>query len=267
MNKNNKILLILVATVLSIIPLKAQEETDLSTRYRAIFDYKIDDGLHAKFSEELRLNQNFGFESNFMDVSLSYKISEWLRTECGYVFIAKQDISKTGEKEMDLRHRLRIDINGTYKVGSFKLSLRERFQGTYFTKSINEYQKSKVPIILRTRLKASYKFYTIPFEPYAAVEYSTLMNGAKWDNHWMDTDKYMTSKFEGHNHVYLNKTRYVAGVEWQLDARSSVDFYAFYDKKTDWEIDSNKEGTALKLPVTIEKTNSLIIGFSYNYSF
>ena len=124
--------------------------------------------------------------------------------------------------------------------------------------------------VLRSRLKASYEFRTVPLEPYAYIEPRLLLNGVKWTPESLGAD-YESATFEGYKDAYFNRYRAALGIEWRLNSRNAIDFYCLYDKLYDKEIDARKEGSSkgiqLKMPITSFYSDRVSVGIAYKYSF
>ena len=256
-----------------------EDDSDaFGARVSAEVDYKIMKGMHVNVSEELRF---FGgshiLDRSYSQVGFSYKICDYLKAGVSYTAIAvhksKTEIPDTEEittNWTEWRHRVSGDLTASYKVGQWKFSLRERVQGTYKMRELNNYQQPQMGWVLRSRLKVAYKFRAVPLEPYAYFEPRLVLNGAKWSAE-STGDDYKKAEFLGHKDVYMNRYRGAAGLEWTLDKRSSLDFYVLYDNLYDKVIDARKEdskkGVQLKAPITGISSNRVSVGVSYKYSF
>lgn len=256
-----------------------QDDSDsFSTRISAEADYKVMRGLHIYASEELRLGGKDIMDRSYTELGTSYKINSHLKVALSYTAIAVYK-SETTELEnsmevirywYDWRHRFSADIIGSFRIGQWRLSLRERIQGTYKTRELNNYQQPQTTWVLRSRFKVSYRFRSAPFEPYVSFEPRLLLNGAEWSDDGM-SPLYEESVFIGHNDVYFNRFRGTAGVEWKLNSRHSLDFYGIFDYLRDKEIDARKEGsskgTILKTPIVWQTGYRVSIGVGYKFSF
>lgn len=268
--KRKMLVAALFAAILPLTSARGQENEDgtvFGTRVSAEADYKITKGLHLYANEELRFGGDFSFDRSYTGAGLSYKICSWLKSDIEYNAIAVAKTTDGGIGYTDWRHRGTVGLMASLKYGPWRFSVREKVQGTYRTKDINEFQKTRFLLESRTRLKVAYKFYSAPFEPYALCEMKVALNGPKWSAESFDTDLFDRAVWEGHNDVYVNRWRAEAGVEWLLDARSAIKFYCLYDRCMDREIDSNKEGTALKVPSVTLKSDRINVGVGYVFSF
>lgn len=279
-----KYLIIFISILcLSIIPsIQARADEDdsdaFTARISAEADYKIRKGLHVYASEEIRLGGTNIMDRSHTEIGISYKINPYLKTAVSYTAIAayKSEISEL-ENNMELvrywydwRHRISADITGSFKAGQWRFSLRERIQGTYKTRELNNYQQPQMGWVLRSRLKASYKFRSVPLEPYAFFEPRLLLNGAKWSEE-STTALYDEATFVGHKDIYINRLRGAIGLEWKLNKRHSLDIYCLYDYLRDKEVDATKEdskkGNYLKSPIIMKTGTRVSLGIGYSFSF
>lgn len=255
------------------LPAFADDDDDLATsfgtRYSVGIDKKIIKGLHVDFEEELRLDGISALDKSYTTLGVSWKVLPFLKIGAGYSAIGARsaDDLNPGSMVWDWRHRGTFDVTGTVKAGAWKFSLRERFQATYRTKTVNEWQQPKTAMVLKSRLKASYDFYRLGLEPYAFVEHRLLMNGAEWDSRSTHIYEYANSTFIGHSDVYTNRIRAQVGLEWDIDGQHAVEIYSLYDRITEKEIDAKKTKPVLKMPVTTTERNFIAIGIGYTFSF
>lgn len=241
-------------------------------------DYKIMKGMHVYASEELRFFGGSDFiDRSYSELGFSYKINDHLKVAVSYTAIAvnKKEVIMPDNEEITLqwtewRHRVSADLTASVKVGQWRFSLRERIQGTYKMRELNNYQQPQMGWVLRSRLKVAYKFRSVPFEPYAYFEPRLLLNGAKWSEESLGKN-YENASFLGHKDVYFNRYRCAAGLEWKLNKRNSLDFYMLYDHLYDKEIDARKEGSikgvVLKAPIHGISSDRISVGVAYKYSF
>lgn len=266
-----KIFIVLTAGLLTAAGAWAADDEfeSLGGRISAKADYQVMKGLHITAEEEVRLNSTNLLDRFYTSAGVSYKITDWLKIGAEYTAIGiYQNIEESGS--IDWRHRVSADLSGSVKFGRFKLSLRERAQGTYKTAEKNNYQQPQTEWVLRSKLKAEYKFRNVPLEPYIFFEPRLLFNGAKWSEESV-TEDYESATFLGHKDVYFSRLRSAAGVEWKLNPRHALDFYVLYDYYTDKDIDARKEGSKhgvqLKMPVSTLNSHKVSVGIGYKFSF
>lgn len=280
--KNRIYIAILFCASLFVSPQLAHADDDDSdafgVRLSGEVDYKIMKGMHVYASEELRFLGGTRFlDRSYTEAGFSYKVCDYLKAAVSYTAIAvsKSETVMPDTEEIttnwtEWRHRVTGDLTASVKFGQFKLSLRERVQGTYKMRELNNYQQPQMGWVLRSRLKLSYDFRTVPLEPYAYFEPRLVLNGSKWGPESAGDD-YKKAEFLGHKDVYMNRYRGAAGLEWKISKRNSIDFYALYDYLYDKEIDARKEGSdkgvALKRPITGLSSSRVSVGIGYKYSF
>lgn len=272
----------LICPALFAMPVELHADDDDSdafgTRVSAEAEYRIMNGMDLSVSEELRfLGGSRFFDRSYSQVGLTYRFCDYFKAGVSYTAIAvnKDKIVLTDDGEatenwIEWRHRVSADLIGSFKAGQWKLSLRERFQGTYRMSDLNNFQQPQMGWVLRSRLKVAYEFRSVPLEPYAYFEPRLALNGAKWSEESIG-ENYEDAEFLGHKDVYVSRYRGAAGLEWQLDRRSSIDFYVLYDSLYDKEIDARKEGSKkgvqLKAPITGVSSDRVSVGIGYKYSF
>ncbi len=216
-------------------------------RFSGEADYRITNGLNVFVSEEIRLLGGSSiFDRSYSQIGLSYKICDYLKASASYTGIAVNKVETgldgTDEQRIEWRHRFSGDLTASFRAGQWKFSLRERIQGTYKTRELNNYQQPQTGWVLRSRLKVAYKCRTVPLEPYAYFEPRLLLNGAKWGPESVGQE-YDDAAFLGHKDVYFNRYRGSAGLEWKVNRRNSFDFYCLFDHLYDKDIDARKEGS------------------------
>lgn len=258
---------LLVALLLAGATAFAQTETGARASVSA--DYKIRKGLHLSAEEEMRIDNNFGSVNSFRTgVQLSYKYRKAVKLGVGYTLI---NPFKAAEKVYyPPRHRFYADITGYLPLGNFQLSLKERLQYTLRTGEFNVYQNTPGALALKSKLTLKYKGWRT-VEPYAAFELRTALNdpwgtisGSSQTNSSGRT--YYVYTPAGYSHIYNNRYRADIGAEIQFDKRHSLTPYLLIDSCSDYEIDTNKEGTRLFSAAYVASLK-LSLCLSYTYSF
>jgi len=220
-------------------------ETDYDLRGRASvgIDWKISKGLHLNSGYELRASDMMSnIERHQLNVGIQYSPITHLDIGAGYYYIGQYN----SEKAFQPNHRLYLDLIGSFKFGVWKLSLRERIQMTHKTYDFNRYQKTPNLVELKSRLKLAYKGL-IHLEPYAFVEMRNCFNGPSFNADYDETsEKYSNYEFLGYSDAYINRLRGALGVEWNINAKHTIDFKLMSDWCKDKSIDTNAEGTKLK---------------------
>ena len=257
--------------------LHAQTEVDLDAevggRLAFSVDKKIAKGLHVSLEEEIRMDNNFQSFDRFMTtLAASYKVHPNIRIGLGYALI--NPYSSTNSAFKSERHRLMVDVTGSYRFGDWSLSLKERFQATYRSGDMNEYQNPRTALALKSRLKLTYKAFR-RWEPSVSVEVRNTLNApvikANYDGTHYLTDvgsqKGEAGWFlDGFNGWYVNRIRGTLGVEYKLSKNSLIEVALMADYLSDKVVDANAEGTKLK-SYTLETGFQGWIVAGYCYSF
>lgn len=257
--------------------LKAQTDVDLDPefggRLSVSVDKKLARGLHVSLEEEIRMDNNFSsFDRFHTTLGLSYKVNDYLKLGVGYAMINPYSSSNSAFKSS--RHRLMLDATGSLRFGDWRLSLRERFQATYRSGDMNEYQNPRTALTLKSRLKLSYKGLQ-RIEPYAYVELRNTLNAPVISASY-DGTNYLTSALSQYGEagwfidswsgVYVNRVRGSVGFDYRLSKASSIDVSLMADRIMDKVVDANAEGTKLK-SYTRETGFVGWINIGYSYSF
>lgn len=257
--------------------LKAQTDVDLDPefggRLSVSVDKKLARGLHVSLEEEIRMDNNFGsFDRFHTTLGLSYKVNDYLKLGVGYAMINPYSSSNSAFKSS--RHRLMLDATGSLRFGDWRLSLRERFQATYRSGNMNEYQNPRTALTLKSRLKLSYKGLR-RLEPYAYIELRNTLNAPVISASY-DGTNYLTSALSQYGEagwfidswsgVYVNRVRGSVGFDYRLSKASSIDISLMADRIMDKVVDANAEGTKLK-SYTRETGFVGWINIGYGYSF
>ncbi|MBQ6236790.1 MAG: DUF2490 domain-containing protein [Bacteroidales bacterium] len=257
--------------------LKAQTDVDLDPevggRLSVSVDKKLARGLHVSLEEEIRMDNNFGsFDRFHTTLGLSYKVNDYLKLGVGYAMINPYSSSNSAFKSS--RHRLMLDATGSLRFGDWRLSLRERFQATYRSGDMNEYQNPRTALTLKSRLKLLYKGLR-RLEPYAYIELRNTLNAPVISASY-DGTNYLTGALSQYGEagwfidswsgVYVNRVRGSVGFDYRLSKASSIDVSLMADRIMDKVVDANAEGTKLK-SYTRETGFVGWINIGYSYSF
>ena len=234
---------------LMMLPVGALAQSD---DFGTILSVEAEHKVNKQFSVGVEVEMRTRDDVKTMDrwsagVDASYRLTSWLKASAGYTFIYDNNEKYSYYDEDDVevtkgildvgtlkrsaeywgcRHRFQFSLTGSYKLGKFDFSLRERAQYTYkpertidhrtvyfdeneeeymaegFSDGISHTYKSKNKMVLRSRLQVEYKTKGFPITPYASVE---LFNG-------MD----------------LQKIRYTAGYDYKISKRHSMGLYYRY---------------------------------------
>ncbi len=250
-------------------------DPEFGARLSGTVDKKIARGLHLTFEGEARMDNNFqSFDRVQGTVGIRYKMFRGAKVGVAYALIAPYSTANSTFK--NLRHRLMVDASYSYDIGVWRLSLKERFQATYRSGDMNEYQNPRTALTLKSRLKLQYRGLWAVV-PYASVELRNTINApAIAARYNATTDEYLPAEgvssseagwfLDGFNSVYLNRVRGAVGVEWTLTRRSSVDLSLMADYVMDRVVDANSSGTILK-SYTYEHGLVGWLAMGYTYKF
>ena len=251
------------------------EDAEVGGRLSLGINKKIVKGLHVNLEEEVRFDNNFAsFDRFHTTLAVHYKVLPYLKVGLGYALINSYDA--TDAKFNTPRHRLFVDVMGSYRFGDWSLSLRERLQTTHRTDSFNEWQNPQNTWMLKSRLKLTYKGFR-RWEPYGSFELRNTLNAPVINATYNEaTDTWLTPAgsttgeagwfLEGFNGVDVNRLRGMLGVSYRLDRSSTLEVYLIADYTMEKELDANAKGTKLK-SYSIAKGFNGWVGASYSYTF
>lgn len=185
---------------------------------------KIRKGLNVSIEAEFRSRNDFRTaERVSLGASVSYKLLPWLKASGGYNLLFdnnREEITYNDDLSYNnwrpsywgVRHRFNVSLTASYKVRRVEFSLRERWQYTYrpekmidnFDFDEGEWEDHKVrgkgKNVLRSRLQAEWDIPRCKFDPFASVEF--------------------------HQSKYLDKTRFIVGVDHTI--KKTHDFKLYY---------------------------------------
>lgn len=233
-------------------PSQAQD-SDAGLVVSAGASHKINKKFSLGGEIEMRTRNNFKtFDRWAVALNASYKATQWLKLNAGYVLLINNYHEKTRfhsdnslntwqPSYWNAAHRVYASATATAQLGRFAISLRERWQYTYRpTTTQQRYDfddmewkdkeiESKSRHLLRSRLKVDYDIPKCKIDPFASVECF--------------------------NDMSLDKTRYTIGVEWKFLKNQSIDlFYRYQDVRLNDATDSSDD-------------DMHSIGLSYNLKF
>ena len=236
---------------------------DFQTRTSIGANWKIAKGLHLEGEYELRTKNNLSTVGRHTGtLGLTYKFPFGLKTGVSYSYIYNYG-TKKGWNPM---HRIDAQLGYTLKAGDWRFSLKETLRYTHKTESLNSYQENPDPIMLKSRLKVSYKGCK-RVEPYFLLEARNVLNDPVVNATWSTASKaYADYSFGGYGDAYFNRARGGLGLEWELGKHHALNFYGLVDYCYDKDIDVSKDGTTLK-SLTWEQSLNTILGVGYVFSF
>ncbi len=237
-------------------------------------DKKIVKGFHVSLSEEIRLDNNFcKFDRFHTTLALSYKVNSYFKVGVGYAMI--NPYSSTNKAFKKARHRFMVDATGSILAGNWKFSLKERFQMTHYSGDINEYQKPRNALALKSRFTVKY-YFSKKYSLYTYVEMRNYLNApviaAAYDGtNYLTTDDYEQKGdagwfLKGFNGGYINRLRGCLGTEIKIGKHNTINAFFQGDFVNDKVVDANAEGTKLK---SYNRERGFVgwLGFEYEFSF
>lgn len=261
-----KRLILLCAAVL--LPFAAGAQTvELGARASVGADYKIVKGLHLQAEEEIRTGVN-AFDSFRTTIELTYKPVKYVKVGTGYTLINSYSSSDQAFKSP--RHRFFLEATGYLPVGDFQFSLKEKLQLTHRTGDFNVYQNTPNLVASKTRLGVKYKGWK-KFVPGVSAELRVALNNPTIGTLGATgTTKSGKTYYEytpaGYDTADLDRLRLNLSGEIKFNKHHSLTPYVLVDFCSDYEIDTNSEGTRL-FSAQYNKYTALSAGLSYVFSF
>lgn len=230
----------------------------------------IPKSLVLNFQEELRFDENFSrLHRSYTSAGIEYKILPWLKVGAEYSFILNNSA------KWEIRHRGSFFLTESIRAGRWKFSLRERFQATHRTDSVNIYQTPKTELSLKTRLKVAYDVPGSHFEPYISAETRFLLNGVRPSRFiYYESSGRWANPYPEYSDAYLNRLRLKLGTGYKCSKNNDLDFYVIADLNYDLDIDFSSKGNQ-KTDNTSDTgyadylfvKNSYFIGLGISYTF
>lgn len=199
---------------------------DRDTDLGASFSFEVQKELSRKFTlsfeEEIRLVTNdTGFDRNALTAGLTYFfLDKRMKLGAAYCYLYMYNDKHYYEH----RHRYYATLSYKQPLGSFDLSWRGRFQGTYRDENRGEYRVNP-KYILRNRLELEYTIFGSPWKPFISAEGACTTNDPRG------------------NEFY--RIRYLAGVNWRLNRTDYVGFNLRFDQYFQTSDDPNLIGIGI----------------------
>ncbi len=183
------------------------QTTDFGAIVGAGYSGKIVKGFGYSVEGEVKTGGNF-IEFNRFKVSGGLGYSFWksrFKVSADFDYILKN-------RETYLENRYRVSGGITYseKIRSFKLSLRSKYQASFYDES-HAPHKFNPKTYIRNRFEVSYSFFSKPVKLYASAEMFIRMY--KPDSRFID------------------EVRTVAGVTYRINKNNALDFYLRADNE------------------------------------
>lgn len=235
--------------VLSAVSALAQDEKQVGyyDEHENVFDgrvgvtlgYKPVKGLDITLSEELRASTSAPYVFDRTKTTLDITYSPFKRfdiiAEYSYVGRLKSSAFKS-------QHRGSAGLAYTFKMGDFRLQLRELVQCNYSRDSVNVKEKANPALYLRSRVKLSYKMQRVAVTPYVAFELYNSLNAPYVDTGDENTTKdYQKACAAANVRVmpfqnYINRYRASAGVKYDFNAHTALRAYYLFDDMIEWDV-------------------------------
>lgn len=234
------------------LPLAEMSDSDIQGRFRAGLEIPISNRVDVQWGEQLRLKDNFGTVDKVVSsLGVNYKPLSFLKLGAEYCFVNDHE---TGG--WNIKHRLNLDVTGSYSAGRVKLSLRERVRLQFRSDSVNRYEKPDPLVTLRTRLKAAYDIRQSHWDPYAYVELYTTLNAPA------PVANYLEDAFSHDN--YINRVRVALGAEYKINDRNKLDFYYMVHFNREYKARYNASNGHMQ-EWSLLKDCSHVFGIDYNF--
>ncbi|MGN0187082.1 MAG: DUF2490 domain-containing protein [Paludibacteraceae bacterium] len=229
---------------------------DFSTRIGFDIGGVLYRNLSLKWEEEARFKTlSTTFDRLYSTLSLSYKVNPYFKTAIGYSFhLIHHDGKKSTnyEKYWLMRHRIYMDLTGSYHYNQWQFSLRERPMMTYRTDNPDLNEKANPHWQLRSKFMAEYTCISQPLKPYISVELSNTLNAPK---------------FAGN---YIDALRGAIGLKWRIDRRDALNFYYRIDCNWTRDIDvkyADNDIDIVRIKLTHKTALTHILSIAYSFDW
>ena len=183
------------------------QTTDFGAIVGAGYSGKIVKGFGYSVEGEVKTSGNFT-EFNRFKASAGLGYSFWksrFKVSADFDYILKN-------REIYMENRYRVSGGLTYseKIRSFKLSLRSKYQASFYDESRVEH-KFNPKTYVRNRFEISYSFFSKPVKLYASTE--------------------MFIRLYKKDARFIDEMRTVVGVNYRINKNNSLDFYLRSDNE------------------------------------
>lgn len=216
---------------------REEESSDFRARASVTLGYKPTSNLDLTISEELRFRDNLAsFDRSYTTVEAKYSPVKRLDIIGGYTLAVVSKQTKT------IRHRAELGTAYTFHAGNFRIGIRELVQCSFRTDSVNVAEKANPALVLRSRLRVSYKFPYIPIVPYIGAELYNTLNSPEVDMSQLKTIN--GSKPESLRN-YICRYRATAGLKYRINAHTSIEAYYLYDRDINYDVNVGRKSHAV----------------------
>lgn len=181
------------------------QDTDMGTWLGVNLSKDLTKKIGLELEEEVRIFKNFGEIDRFAsEFAAFYKLNSNLKGGAGYGWIYDHDVN---DSFWENRHRIYAYVRGRFKTGRFTVSLREKYQSTFYDKTVKGFDYSPQRY-LRSRLGVEYDIPNNKAAPYVATEMHYQLNNPDGNE--------------------IDDWRYTAGIEFPLSKNTDIDtFFRF----------------------------------------
>ena len=182
---------ILFLPVLLLISLTGMAQDGPATWYELELSKKIIPDLTVELKPELRLAPGFEMDKYILECGVEYELHKALEVAAYYRYYKEEK-----KKEDEIGHRYAFDLKSGFDWNQFEFQVRLRYQDYFNSGEVEENPT------FRYKAKLEYEVKKLDLTPYLAYELF----------HDLDQNE-------------LNKTRYDAGVKYELNKRNDLSLY------------------------------------------
>ncbi len=264
------LLVLLPVMALCVFPVKAQEIKSADTTRTNAVEIRVGAEFHKHFnranltlslSEQIRsrvyeTDADAYFRRSYTTLQLMWAPVPYIKIGTGYTLRLFGDKGWSDPNEF-LRHRPFVVVIGQYKVGQWKLSLREKLDINCRTDSINTDEKPLVDLTLRHRLQVEYGFFSKPIKLYANTELKNTLN--------RPTEYLNAADASGNFGQYLCNVRAYLGIRWRIDKLNSLDFAYRFDYSYERDINITRNKGKIELTHMYGYTHALVLTYKLDW--
>jgi hypothetical protein len=211
--------------LLSFLTLTASsQDKDFGIWYEVSAGHKLTDKLKIDLSASVRTFNNAAkIEEGFVEGGLEYRFSKYLSAAGSY----RLSNNIEDDNSYYFRHKLFLDLKGSYKLGDFSFTGRLRFQERF--KTYIEDDEDEIPDShTRIKLGALYNIPSFPVNPFISVEFFcpvfTSSEKAVDKNRFMGGIEYNISKKHTIELEYIHQRDYLPHMSDENIISVSYDF-------------------------------------------
>lgn len=216
---------------------------------------KFKNGIALSLSEEYKMRENISNTDKLeTTLDLSWKPLSFLKGGIAYCRIDYNHPANNSNlmEYWELRHRYIAYLTGSYDLGRFSLSLREKFQQTNRVGVLADQNKSNPTNVLRSKFEVDYNIRKSSLTPYASVEVFYAFNEP--DGVQIPASTKMVTEI-----------RNSIGLEFAINKKLAVDAGYLYCLETNWDKDV-RDANGIKVGGYVNGiTNVLTLGLSYSF--